>query len=337
MNPRGMLNWFLSPSFDKYNMSEYDMSNVAKMICSLKHDDGKQNNSTYNHIAVSDPDIELFKKTRFLEPIAKISEILNQEASPHIKHFLLHGSLADLKYIQGWSDLDTWVIIDDIVFSNPDSLVGLRHLFCRLNALLLEIDSIAHHGYIIMLKSDLDNYIDSFLPVEVLHRAISLYGKNDVYIRKSDTKSDWISKVEDIKDLFINFSLTGEFRHHPYMGEYLTETMISRREGMYQLKYLIGLTLSIPVIYYSAIGSPIYKADSFALFFNDFPASEPLLKCFSDIRTMWGSMEHYPYSPNQIPDWLMGCLPSDYVSQIIRLVSDILDACRANNREHNES
>ena len=45
-----------------------------------------------------------------------VSIDIRDQIKKYINHFLLHGSLSTLDYIKGWSDLDTWVIIDDEVF-----------------------------------------------------------------------------------------------------------------------------------------------------------------------------------------------------------------------------
>lgn len=324
MNPRSMLNWFISPSFDNYNMSEYDTINVAKMICGLKRDERPLPTGDYESIYVPKIDIGLYRGSDFLEPVAEVSDILDSEMPSCIKHFLLHGSLVDFKYIKGWSDLDSWVVIDDSVFDNADALVKLRKLFHRLNKHLLRIDSIAHHGFIAILESDLGNYTDSFLPIEVLSTARSLYGKSDITIQKSGIRSDWTKRLGDIKDIFVDFNATGVFKHHPYENKYLTENMIECGEGMYQLKYLIGLVLSFPILYYSALGSPVYKADSFDTFLDDFPTAVPLINGFSNIRSSWEKMEQYPYTPNHIPGWLVDSLPSNYVSRAIELLDDMI-------------
>lgn len=329
MNVRSLLNWFLSPAFDSYAMSQHDIENVARMICN----EGMRQEVTiscrdYEHICAPKLDIMIYNNSDFLRPVSEICNVLRDESSKHIVHFLLHGSLADLKYIKGWSDLDTWVVIDNMVFSNPLELMKLRNLFSKLNKSLLKIDSIAHHGFIIVLESDLEDYKDSLMPIEVIKTAFNLYGKSDIYIRKSDATVDWVSKFLGIKNTLVEFESSGVFRHHPYKGVYLTKNMVKADCGMYQLKYLIGLVISLPSLYYTAIGSPCYKEKAFEPFLKAFPGSSSIVECFSAIRTEWGELEHYPYTPNHIPRWLANRLPSDYVPRAIQLLDDILNKVR---------
>lgn len=325
MNLRSLLSWFLSPSFDCYNMSQHDIVNVAHMICNgaTKQDETLSRNDC-EYIRVPSLNMGSYTGSEFLQPVAELKSLLDDASPEYVKHFLLHGSLADLAYIRGWSDLDTWVVVDDKVFENAESLVGLRSLFSKLNKLLLKVDSIAHHGFIIVLESDLDHYSDSLLPIEVIRTARNLYGSSEVRICRSNVPIDWVEKFQSVKDTFVEFDSSGVFVHHPYKGEYLTKDMIKRRDGMYQLKYLIGTAMMFPSMYYAAMGKPIYKAKSFEPFLRKFPTSSLIIRCISMIRTDWGKIEQYPYTPNRIPDWLIDRLSPDYVLQIIQLLDDII-------------
>ena len=322
MNIRNILNWFLSPSFGYYNMAEYDRKNIATMICNEYTEPVKSINNNYKEIQIKN--IDITKYTDYLKPVAEIYNILNKEQPKYIDHFVLHGSLADFKYVRGWSDLDTWVVIKDDILKNVDLLMTTQDLFFRLNKLLLQIDPIAHHGYIILLQSDLDYY--SFLPIEVLQASRNLYGPNNIKIN-INYNINWYDKINNIKNIFTDFQLTGIFKHHPYKGEYLTKDMVQQNEGMYQLKYLIGLVMSFPILYYSAINKPVYKAVSFDLFDKEF-SNTKLIDIFSEIRMQWGNIEKHPYTPNNIPSWLKKKLPLDYIEQTIRLLDEIINKIR---------
>ena len=95
------------------------------------------------------------------------------------------------------------------------------------------------------------------------------------------------------------------------------------RQGMYQLKYLISLVVSIPSIYYTILGKPVYKRDSFSPFYKEFKSSSQILFIFSEIRSMWEVEEDYPYIPNQIPQWVINKLPEDFIAKITNLIKDV--------------
>ena len=307
-------------------MSQYDTANVARMICdrvALEMVTQPISADEYKHISVPKIDVNVYDGSVFLKSVLEIYNMLNVVKPKYIKHFLLHGSLADFGYVCGWSDLDTWVVIDNKACHDPIALVELRNLFSKLNEVLLKIDPIAHHGFIVVLESDLDNYDSSLLPIEVIKTARNLYGSPDIQIRESGHVIDWIKRFKEIKNTFVEFEISGVFKHHAYKGEYLTKDMIKRNEGMYQFKYLIGMVMFLPSMYYTAIGKPTYKSKSFEPFLKSFPASRPIIECVSKIRTDWGKMERHPYTPNNIPDWVIDRLPLNYVLQIIQLLDSI--------------
>lgn len=324
---RSLLNWFLSPNFDRYKMSDYDLCYVVDLIitkCKNKINNNKYK-KTKQSIELNIPFIkkETYKECKFLHPIFKITEFLSKEKNPYIKHLLIHGSLKDMKYIPGWSDLDTWVVISDEILQRKDQLLELKKIFYKLNKFLLEVDPIAHHGFIFLLESDLNNYDESILPIPVLKRAASLIQDDVIKINLSEDSSKKSQRFSDMKILFDNFNKTGEFHHHPYMGKYLTKEDLFNNEGMYQLKYLISLVMSFPILYFTEIGKPVYKSESFELFSSIFSKYDDIVYIFSDIRMCWGSNETHPYVPNKIPEWVTNKIPKNFIEQIILLLIKI--------------
>jgi hypothetical protein len=326
---RSLINWFFSPNFDRYMMSDHDVSNLADLIISkynlnVKNDLGIYSKSNKN-IELNIPLVkkENYKEHKFLNPVIDIIDLLSKERSPYIKHALIHGSLEDMKYISGWSDLDTWVVISDDIFHNKNQLLGLKKMFTNLNKFLLEIDPISHHGFILLLESDLANYDQSIMPLAVLEKAGSLIESDIINIKIDSKPKKRPNRFVDMKILFEEFNKTGEFQHHPYMGKYLTKDDLNNNEGMYQLKYLVSLIMSVPILYFTEIGKPIYKAESYELFSRSFSKYDDIIYIFSDIRNCWGYYEDYPYAPNKIPEWVTQKIPKDFVEQIILLLTKI--------------
>ena len=329
MNVRGLLSWFLSPTFDAYGMSEFDMFNVAKMICNEaeKAEGVVLENCEHEFRELSVPAInsDNYQQHQALKPVLNILRILDASDTESIKYFFVHGSLADLKFVPGWSDLDTWVVISNQVFDSPERLMSLKSLFVKLNDELLKVDSIAHHGFIIALESDLDAYYDGLMPIEVLEKAVSLKGQADLTIKRNLMKSNWASRFQSIRETFTEFSETGVFKHHPYRGQYLDKNMLNEGEGMYQLKYLISWVLSFPSLYYTALGKPVYKSESFAPFSESFGELGLIVEEFSVIRSAWSKNEGFPYTPNSIPQWLIESLPENYIERIVSLLDAIIE------------
>tara|TARA_B110000008_G_C16915483_1_gene542500 strand:- start:468 stop:1481 length:1014 start_codon:yes stop_codon:yes gene_type:complete len=325
---RSLINWFLSPNFDRYKMSNHDIQNVVDLILTKYQHNAKNDeliiNKSSQNIELNIPLInkDVYHEHKCLSPIIKIMELLAREKNPFIKHALIHGSLKDMNYIPGWSDLDTWIVIIDDVLEDKNHLLELKTLFIKLNKFLLEVDPIAHHGFILLFESDLDNYDESIMPVSVLEKAGSLI-ENDKININVDIIAQRSHKFADMRILFENFIKTGEFCHHPYMGKYLTITDIENNEGMYQLKYLISLIMSVPVLYFTEIKKPVYKSESFELFSSIFSKYDDIIYIFSDIRNSWGNNENHPYLPNKIPQWVTKKIPKNFIEQIILLLIKI--------------
>ena len=323
---RSLTNWFFSPTFDRYMMSDHDLSNVADLILTkYKSNNDQPLIKSKKIIELNVPFVkkEIYKESKFLHPISNLIEFLSNEKNLYIKHFLIHGSLRDMEYVPGWSDLDTWVIVSDQVFHKKNRLLELKKIFIELNKFLLEVDPIAHHGFILLLESDLTNYDESILPIQVLKRAGSLIQNDVIKINISENSLKKSRRFTDMKILFDMFNKTGEFHHHPYMGRYLTKDSLFNNEGMYQLKYLISLVMSVPVLYFTEIGKPVYKSESFESFSRIFPDYVDIINIFSEIRKCWGNHENHPYIPNKIPEWLTKKIPENFIEQIILLLTMI--------------
>ena len=324
---RNQLNWFLSPGFLDYKISDFDLLRIATMICFLNKNKVQENLDEHvlNHkkISVNLIEIENYRNDSYLLPVYNLAIELKKSNIKYIEHFLIHGSLATLDFKKGWSDLDTWVVINDDVFNDPKNLIELHEKFKKLNKYLFQIDSIAHHGYIILLKSNLSVYTESLMPIKVLEKAYSLMDNNLIELSILNDAKSGLYRIQNMLDLFVKFGKTGVFEHHKYKNEYLTLESMKLRQGMYQLKYLISLVVSIPSIYYTILGKPVYKRDSFSPFYKEFKSSSQILFIFSEIRSMWEIEEDYPYIPNQIPQWVIDKLPEDFIAKITNLIKDV--------------
>jgi len=339
VNIRKLINWFFSQNFDRYKMSDYDARNVARMIMNVYN-----NTYTESHLenrvgdkyelAVASINEEDYFEHRCLEPVVEIASLLKKEKA--VEHALVHGSLQDMSYVPGWSDLDTLVVVSEDIFRDEDRIIELKKEISKVNNLMLQVDSISHHGLIMLLESDLFNYDESIMPLPVLERAQSLVGSDVVSIWKPAISNNKASNFSDMRALFENFSKTGVFAHHPYFGEYLTMHGLKNNTGMYQLKYMISLVLSMPHLYFSKLGRPVYKADSFKLFAELFDGYNNIIHIFSDIRRLWGSRENYPYIPNKIPGWIVDMIPEDFIDQII-LLTIVVDEDLSAEKKDTES
>lgn len=119
----------------------------------------------------------------YLKPIDEIHKFLKYEKlNKYFKYFLIHGSLADKKYIKGWSDVDTFVVIKDSILKSNKQLLHLKKKIKLLYKFFFQICPLQHHGLIIFTESDLENYSNNYLPYKALSNNINLLDKKKNYL-----------------------------------------------------------------------------------------------------------------------------------------------------------
>lgn len=322
----GRLNWFLSPSFDRYKMNPYDQKIIANMIYKLKEESEKKTiapgNLETTTIQAKKISSKNYSSHFSLEKTLSISKILKKYDN-FISHALVHGSLADLNYIEGWSDIDTLIVLKKDSVDSGEKIYKLRAIFNELNELLLEIDPLAHHGFTLLTEMDLKHFNQSLMPLSALKHTKSLLNNDQITFRSKFNHESSESTLKEMLCTFSNFNKTGIFKHHPLDGKYLDKDLMDKNQGMYQLKYLISATLLIPSIYHASNGNPVYKGDSFLPFINKFKMESQIIELFSSIRSNWKRSDHSSYDSNRIPDWVKNVIPCNFPEQIVKLLTII--------------
>ena len=102
--------------------------------------------------------------------------------------FLVHGSYASNDFIEQWSDIDTFVVIKNNVFLEYKEIIILRKEIRNLYSYFYKVCRFQHHGLILFTESDLENYLDSYLPVEALSPSVKIFGKNIIKFRLCNSK-----------------------------------------------------------------------------------------------------------------------------------------------------
>ncbi len=327
---KDMINWFISPSFIDTNMVEYDIKNIAKLIHNNKLENKfiKPAREIRRNIEIERYNGEDYPN--YIEnSIKNITNILmNDDSAKYIESVNIHGSIASKDFIQGWSDLDTWIIIDEEKLENPECLLMIQKLFSRLNTYLLKIDTVSHHGFQVYPKGLLSQYLHYLLPVEVINSGLNIYGQrsfqiNTVYFQPELNIRRYNNNIISMIEYFNIFKDYGIFKHHPYKGEYLDSNLFASNQGMYQLKYIISYMVNMPMFYLNVHGYMHTKPESIHLICTLFPKEADILKIFSAIRARWEHEEHPSYTPNTIPSWVKEMLPKDYISKIIKLLETL--------------
>jgi hypothetical protein len=108
----------------------------------------------------------------------------------------IHGSLATLDYVRGYSDCDVTVLIDEDSCISPKRLINLRTILASKVALFHRIDPLQHHGFFVITDIDLLTYQHTFFPMGILNRSVELL-RDTADLSYIDADSDYVSVRDD--------------------------------------------------------------------------------------------------------------------------------------------
>ena len=93
---------------------------------------------------------KITRNSDYLKPLDDLQIYLKKnKLKNYFKFFLIHGSMADKKYIQGWSDVDTFVVIKNSVLRSRKKILFLKKKILYLYKFFFKICPLQHHGLII--------------------------------------------------------------------------------------------------------------------------------------------------------------------------------------------
>lgn len=87
----------------------------------------------------------------------------------------VHGSLATLDYVVGYSDFDTLLLLSRETCTDPDRLAQARSVLQRSVSLLFLFDPLQHHGHMVISECDLDHYQEAVFPLELFRHSVGVY------------------------------------------------------------------------------------------------------------------------------------------------------------------
>ena len=111
--------------------------------------------------------------SEFLAMIVELERRVNAGIAERVTDFMLHGSMATLDYAKGWSDLDTFVIVARDSVLNGRALTDLRAQLLDSYDLLIAVDPLQHHGFLVCSELDLRRFSENIMPTVVLQKAKS--------------------------------------------------------------------------------------------------------------------------------------------------------------------
>lgn len=203
--------------------------------------------------------------------VLKIKNFLNSVAYHDLVGAYVHGSAATHEIIS-YSDFDGLLIVKDGVLSSPSRLKRFALNLHKTTDMMLDMDSLQHHGWMILAESDLHNYDNSFFPVELFNYAASLLDKGQELTLFND-----VSKT-DYKTPF-----------NKLISVLTKKTSQQCPANLYEIKILLSEFMLLPALYIQAVEKKgIFKGESFSAAAKYFKADEwKIMNDVSNIRKTW--------------------------------------------------
>lgn len=238
--------------------------------------------------------------------------------------FYLFGSVATGDSVDGWSDIDSMLLVNDQVLSSPAALVELRQRILFINKKLIELDPLQHHGVLVQPIRLLDFYPDTSLPIKSLGPILGDNKKTSLRYLEIQTGAK-LRHLDDLLKRIQNYHAQGVMRHHPYQGEYLLDRYQNSQNAMYQLKYYLGLFTLLPSMVAGALDEESYKPTAI----NSVRAkldesSRDWLNRITELRKNWDADQNYKFiRNNQIPPQVYEYVPENYFEIGAKFAKDI--------------
>lgn len=341
----GLLSWFLDPrSMALDQEGDHRPAAIANHIAACYRELGlpePESPAVSKSGRPYDESAYLREDTEYRRMVASHMEFVRVRISEHLTHFFLHGSLATLDYEKGWSDVDTFMVIQQETVTNGRRLLALRALCLESWELFLKICPLQHHGYIVATESDLLCYPSHYMPPPVFDLSLAiLQGQGPARFHVCPGDNGALRSLVERRDTLHRAMKDGVFRHHPKNGVYLEAGYRNAQDAMGQLFALLGYVMTVPAFLMDALGRPCHKRDSFnrakPLFSKQ---AWEIVERATEVRRVWALKEGNVYQGNVVPDWIRSILGTDYLEASYRLLDEavVLVEKRARSMTSNQT
>ncbi len=208
-------------------------------------------------IEINKLELREYRGTKYAPILTELKKYFEKNLKKEVASLIVHGSVATMDWAEGFSDLDTFVLIRGSVCGNPEKLETLRKKISAVRGLLKKADPLEHHGFIFCNEANLNYYHQRFMPVEVFRYAKVLSGKNKINFHIRDSRREDLENFEHYYQIFKDIAATGRITNKPGSPKY-------------QLKWFVAMLLLMPSVYLQAKGIFVYKKFSFDLIKHPF-------------------------------------------------------------------
>ena len=234
---------------------------------------------------------------------------------------IIHGSYANQDFVNDWSDLDTFSVINDECLMNYKNLLELRFVLKKFYKMILKFSPMQHHGLILFSKADLLNYNVNLLPIEALKFNMSVIYPKNKYLKINIVSDNLFSSKKSLLDRLksINESLKkGHFDHHVFGTKKLRVPIKLNDKSLKQFITHVNYMLNIPILFLSSINKSVHKKKSFKIFYKIIKNKniESFIKKHEHFRKNW----EYYNSGNKINTKIIDFFGKNYFSDCKEMI-----------------
>ena len=268
-----------SNSLEKFNQSPNlsNARNFAILVSALYDYFDKNKNKKMDNIKKINVKSNILDENdypdKYLSPVLELKKFSQKKLYEYVVDVHVHGSLATLDYVKGWSDFDTLVVIKKDTITDYTKILKLRNLMYVSRRYLYKIDPLQHHGHLIFTEYDFDYYCQTFFPIVLFKYSKSLLNNKKFEFKLRNCDEENFKKFNWFVDYFKN------------VGENEKCHMNS-----YNLKFFLHAITLFPTMYLQAKGFHVYKKFSFDIAKKDFSKKEwDAIDYVSSLRKSWKS------------------------------------------------
>lgn len=275
-----------------YTLERSDFSHLSSFLSENKHEQAGTNN------LLKVPKIKESQKVN-LKWFNEF-EILFLEGKKLniISNIIVHGSIGDFTN-NNFSDFDFTIYLDDDVLEEKITYSKYKSWLKKLYKLLFKIDPLQHHGPFYLWNNLKNRYSNNILPLMVYEDTWAMESTDLSFNVIQDTGASNINSLSlDLCQNIINAD----------------KILFRFGYNLFAIKRYLSYWMLIPAFYYTDIGKPTKKAESFIPFYEEFGIESEPIKLASDLRKNWPAL----------PEWYQFLLPVFSHSKISRRASSLM-------------
>lgn len=190
-----------------------------------------------------------------------------------LNNMIVHGSYGDYSYTN-YSDLDLTIVLNQSFLKDINQYKsGRSWLLKSFYPWMFKVDPLQHHGPFYLWPDLLNSYSEDILPLDVYKYSWGLKEEKLEFNIIHDTPN----QCRGLKLSQLTCQSLGNWE----------KTFFSDGFNMYNSKRYLSNIMILPAFYFTDIGRPVHKKESFALFKDIYSEAEEIIDIATFLRKEW--------------------------------------------------